>query len=39
MLYATPGIKPLARDAGADNFMEKFFNSEALTQKVADFLK
>jgi DNA-binding response OmpR family regulator len=39
MLSATPGIEPLARDAGADDFMEKPFNSSALMLKVKAFLK
>jgi DNA-binding response OmpR family regulator len=39
MLSATPGIEPLARDAGADDFLEKPFNSLALMLKVKEFLK
>jgi DNA-binding response OmpR family regulator len=39
MLSATPGVEPLARQAGADDFMEKPFNSGILMRKVADFLK
>jgi DNA-binding response OmpR family regulator len=39
MLSATPGIEPLARDAGADDFMEKPFNSAKLIQKVQEYLK
>src|SRR5688500_14433616 len=39
MLSATPGIEPLAFDAGADSFMEKPFNSSLLVTKVAEYLK
>ena len=39
MLSATPGIEPLARGAGADDFMEKPFNSAALIHKVQEYLK
>lgn len=39
MLSATPGIEPLALDAGADVFMEKPFNSSILITKVAEYLK
>jgi DNA-binding response OmpR family regulator len=39
MLSATPGIESLARNAGADDFMEKPFNSAALMTKVQEFLK
>lgn len=39
MLSATPGIEPLAFDAGADSFMEKPFNSSILVTKVAEYLK
>jgi DNA-binding response OmpR family regulator len=39
MLSATPGIEPLARQAGADDFMEKPFNSGVLMKKVDDFLR
>ncbi len=39
MLSATPGIEPLARGAGADDFLEKPFNSAALMHKVQEFLK
>lgn len=39
MLSATPGIEPLAFDAGADSFMEKPFNSSVLVTKVAEYLK
>lgn len=39
MLSATPGIEPLALDAGADHFMEKPFNSSVLITKVAEYLK
>lgn len=39
MLSATPGIEPLARDAGADDFMEKPFNTSALMVKVQSYLK
>jgi DNA-binding response OmpR family regulator len=38
MLSATPGIEPLARGAGADDFMEKPFNSASLMQKVHEYL-
>jgi DNA-binding response OmpR family regulator len=38
MLSATPGIEPLARNAGADDFMEKPFNSAALMSKVREYL-
>jgi DNA-binding response OmpR family regulator len=38
MLSATPGIEPLARGAGADDFLEKPFNSAHLINKVQDFL-
>lgn len=39
MLSATPGVELLAREAGADDFMEKPFNSGILMRKVADFLR
>jgi DNA-binding response OmpR family regulator len=39
MLSATPGVEPLAYDAGADDFMEKPFNSSVLMAKVAQYLK
>lgn len=39
MLSATPGIEPLALGAGADDFMEKPFNSAALINKVQAYLK
>lgn len=39
MLSATPGIEPLAFGAGADDFMEKPFNSSVLVTKVAQYLK
>jgi DNA-binding response OmpR family regulator len=39
MLSATPGVEPLAREAGADDFMEKPFNSGLLMKKVASFLQ
>ena len=39
MLSATPGIEPLAFDAGADDFMEKPFNAAVLVTKVAEYLK
>lgn len=39
MLSATPGIEPLAMAAGADDFMEKPFNTSVLMTKVAKFLK
>lgn len=39
MLSATPGIEPMARDAGADDFMEKPFNTSALMNKVQTYLK
>ena len=39
MLSATPGIEPLARGAGADDFMEKPFNSAHLMVKVQQYLK
>jgi DNA-binding response OmpR family regulator len=39
MLSASPGVEPLARQAGADDFMEKPFNSSILMKKVADFLR
>ncbi len=39
MLSATPGVEPLAYDAGVDHFMEKPFNSSALVNKVEHFLK
>ncbi len=39
ILSATPGIEPLALDAGADDFMEKPLNTTDLMAKVAHFLK
>jgi DNA-binding response OmpR family regulator len=39
MLSATPGVKPLAMEAGADDFLEKPFNSGILMTKVAHLLK
>lgn len=39
MLSATPGIEPLAKEAGADDFMEKPFNSSRLIDKVQAYLK
>ena len=39
MLSATPGIEPLARSAGADDFMEKPFNTSVLMTKVVKYLK
>ena len=39
MLSATPGIEPLARGAGADDFLEKPFNSAELIHKVQEYLK
>lgn len=39
MLSATPGIEPLAREAGADDFLEKPFNSASLMHKVQEYLK
>jgi DNA-binding response OmpR family regulator len=38
MLSGTPGAERQARDAGADHFMEKPFNSNILKQKVSEFL-
>lgn len=38
MLSATPGIEPLAIDAGADDFLEKPFNSANLMSKVHAYL-
>src|SRR5687768_16654523 len=37
MLSATPGIEPLAFDAGADDFMEKPFNTSILIEKVSKY--
>ena len=39
MLSATPGVESLAREAGADDFMEKPFDTTALVAKVANYLK
>jgi DNA-binding response OmpR family regulator len=39
MLSATPGVEPLAREAGADDFMEKPFNSALLMTKVSKLLQ
>jgi DNA-binding response OmpR family regulator len=39
MLSATPGVGTLAMQAGADDFMEKPFNSAVLVTKVARYLK
>jgi DNA-binding response OmpR family regulator len=39
MLSATPGVEPLARQAGVDDFMEKPFNTGILMKKVQDFLR
>jgi DNA-binding response OmpR family regulator len=39
MLSATPGVKPLALEAGADDFLEKPFNSGILMAKIALLLK
>jgi DNA-binding response OmpR family regulator len=39
MLSATPGIEPLAMNAGANDFLEKPFNSAVLITKVAEYLK
>jgi DNA-binding response OmpR family regulator len=39
MISATPGIEPMAFDAGADDFMEKPFNTSQLMNKVAKYLK
>jgi DNA-binding response OmpR family regulator len=39
MLSATPGIEPLALEAGADDFLEKPFNTSTLVAKVAGYLK
>jgi DNA-binding response OmpR family regulator len=39
MLSATPGIAPLAQQAGADDFVEKPFNSTSLVTLVAGYLK
>lgn len=39
MLSATPGAESLAYNAGADDFMEKPFNSSVLMAKVAEYLK
>lgn len=39
MVSATPGIEPLARNAGADDFMEKPFNTNTLMNKIAQYLK
>ena len=38
MLSATPGIEPLAFDAGADDFLEKPFNTSVLVDKVSKYL-
>jgi DNA-binding response OmpR family regulator len=38
MLSATPGIEPLARNAGADEFVEKPFNTGILMTIVAKYL-
>src|SRR5688572_22046774 len=39
MFSATPGVMPLALSAGADDFIEKPFNSSVLMTKIAQFLK
>jgi DNA-binding response OmpR family regulator len=39
MFSATPGVEPLAINAGADCFMEKPFNSNALMKKIEEYLK
>ena len=39
MLSATPGIEPLAKNAGADDFVEKPFNTGNLMTIVAKYLK
>ena len=39
MVSATPGIEPLALQAGADDFMEKPFNTSHLMTKIAKYLK
>lgn len=39
MISATPGVEPLAIEAGADSFVEKPFNTSVLMAKVAEFLK
>jgi DNA-binding response OmpR family regulator len=39
MLSATPGIEPLAFNAGADDFLEKPFNTSVLVNKVAKYLE
>lgn len=39
MLSATPGVEALARDAGADDFMEKPFNTSVLMARISQLLK
>jgi DNA-binding response OmpR family regulator len=39
MISATPGVEPLAMEAGADFFVEKPLNTNTLMAKVAEFLK
>lgn len=39
MVSATPGIEPMALDAGADDFLEKPFNTAHLMSKIARLLQ